>query len=106
MGYADLRDYTFHFGGGFSGSTMQPNHGGSRSIPGRCGAYVSRIGQALLTDAHQKAVPEAERRRVILWLDANALRYSSYHDLAAQERGELVWPLLDIDPARPLANAE
>ena len=106
MGYADLRDYTFHFGGGFLGSTMQPNHGGSRSIPGRCGAYASRIGQALLADAHRAAVPEAERRRVILWLDANALRYSSYHDLAAQERGELVWPLLDIDPARPLANAE
>jgi hypothetical protein len=106
MGYDDLRDYAFHFGGGFSGKTMQPLHGGSRSVPGRCGAAASRLGKALLTPGHRAAVPEEERHRVILWLDANALRYSSYHDTAAQERGELVWPLLDSDPANPLENAE
>jgi hypothetical protein len=106
MGYEDLRDYAFHFGGGFGGKTMQPVHGGSRSVPGRCGAAASRIGKALLTPEHRAAVPEEERRRVILWLDANSLRYSSYHGTEAQERGEVVWPLLDIDPANPLANAE
>ena len=106
MDYADLRDDAFYFGGGFGGSTMQKIHGGSRSIAGRFGAAASRIGRALLTEAHRKAVPEEERHRVILWLDANSLRYSTYRDTAAQERGELVWPLLDIDPAHPLANAD
>lgn len=106
MGYEDLRPYTFHFGGGFLGKVMQPVSGGSRAIPGRCGAAASRLGQALLTPEHRQAVPESERHRVVLWLDANALRYGSYHDTAAQERGELVWPLLDVDPAQPLSNAE
>lgn len=106
MDYADLRESAFYFGGGFGGSTIQKTHGGSRAIAGRFGAAASRIGKALLTESHRKAVPEDERRRVILWLDANSLRYSSFHDTAAQERGELVWPLLDVDPAHPLANAE
>lgn len=106
MGYEEMRPYAFHFGGGFLGKVMQPAHGGSRSIPGRCGAAASRIGQALLTPEHRKTVPEEERHRVILWLDANALRYGSYHETAAQERGELVWPLLDVDPDDPLASAE
>ena len=106
MGYEDLRPYVFHFGGGFSGKVMQPVYGGSRSIPGRCGAAASLMGQALLTPEHRKAVPEAERRCVCLWLDANAPRYGAFHDTAAQERGELVWPLIDVDPAAPLANAE
>lgn len=106
MGYEELRGLAFHFGGGFLGSTMQKEYGGSRSIPGRCGAVASRIGQALLTPAHRAAVPEDERHRVTLWLDANALRYSCYRDSEAQERGELVWPLLDVDPANPLANEE
>jgi hypothetical protein len=106
MGYDDLRDYTFHFGGGFRGSTMQAVYGGSRSIPGRCGAAASRMGEALLSPRHLKAVPAEERHRVILWLDANSLRYSTYHKLTEQQRGELVWPLLDVDPADPLANSE
>lgn len=106
MDYESLRDYVFYFEGGMFGTTIKKDHGGSRSIPGRCGAAASRIGKALLTPAHQKAVPEEERHRVILWLDANALRYSAYHDTAAQERGEQVWPLIDIDPNAPLANAD
>ena len=106
MGYGDLREAVFFFGGGFLGHTLDKAHGGSRSIPGRCGAAASRIGQALLTQAHRAAVPEAERHRVALWLDANAPRYGAYHDTAAQERGERVWPLLDVDPAAPLASAD
>ena len=106
MGYADLREYAFYFAGGFGRSTMQKEQGGSRTMPGRFGAAASRLGQALLTERHRAAVPEDERHRVILWLDANAPQYGSFHDLAAQERGELVWPLLDVDPANPLANVE
>ena len=106
MGYADLREYAFYFAGGFGKATMQKEHGGSRTMPGRFGAAASRIGQALLTERHRAAVPEDERHRVILWLDANAPQYGSFHGLAEQERGELVWPLLDVDSAHPLANVE
>ncbi|MDX9975254.1 MAG: LamG-like jellyroll fold domain-containing protein [FCB group bacterium] len=106
MGFGDLRAYAFHFSGGFGGATKQKDHGGSRSIPGRCGAAASRIGRALLTTEHRAAVPEPERHHIFLWLDANAPRYGAYHDTERQERGELVWPLLDVDPAYPLANAE
>ncbi len=106
MDYEDLRESAFYFAGGFAGSTVRKEHGGSRTIAGRFGAAVSRIGKALLSESHRNAVPEEERRRVVLWLDANSLRYSSYHDTVAQARGELVWPLLDVDPARPLADSE
>ena len=106
MGYADMREYAFYYAGGFCNTTVQKEHGGSRTMPGRFGAAASRIGQALLTPAHRAAIPEEERRRVILWLDANAPRYGAFHDVAAQERGELVWPLLDVEPSNPLANME
>lgn len=106
MGFENLRDYIFRFSGGMSRTTIKKDLGGSRSIPGRCGAAASRLGQALLTPAHRAAVPEAERRRILLWLDVNAPRFGAYHALEAQQRGELVWPLLDVDPADPLANAE
>ena len=106
MDYNSLKEYAYYFEGGMRGTTIKKDHGGSRSIPGRCGAYASRIGKALLTEHHMKVVSAEERHRVILWLDANALRYSTYHNLEAQERGELVWPLIDVDPANPLANAD
>ncbi len=106
MDYESLREYVFYFEGGMFGTTIKKDHGGSRAIPGRCGAAASRIGKAMLTPAHQKALPAEERHRVILWLDANALRYSAYHNTEAQECGELVWPLVDVDPANPLANVE
>jgi len=104
--FESLREYVFRFSGGMFGSTVKKEYGGSRSIPGRCGAAASRLGRALLTPAHRKAVPEEERHRIVLWLDANAPRYGAFHDTAAQERGELVWPLLDVHPANPLANVE
>ncbi len=106
MDFESLREYVFRFSGGMLATTVKKEYGGSRSIPGRCGAAASRLGRALLTPAHRKAVPEEERHRIVLWLDANAPRYGAFHDTAAQARGELVWPLLDVDPGNPLANVE
>ncbi len=103
MRYETLKEgWTFWFSGamawdmttGYSGV-----HGGSRSIPGRFGARSSRIGRALLTDSHQAAVPADERHLVTLWLDCNSLRLGAYENEAAQLRGELVWPSLDVNPA-------
>jgi len=106
MDYQSLRPYVFFFSGGMMRTTVKKDYGGSRSIPGRCGAANSRIGKALMTDAHRKSVPEEERHKIILWLDANALQFSAYHDIEKQLRGELVWPLIDVDPAHPLVNIE
>jgi hypothetical protein len=106
MDFEALREYVFRFSGGMARTTVKKDYGGSRSIPGRCGAMVSALGRAMLTPAHQAAVPLKERQRILLWLDLNAPRYGAYHDLEAQRRGEVVWPLLDVDPANPMANAD
>jgi hypothetical protein len=79
-------------------------HGGSRTIPGRFGARYCRLGNALTNAVHLKAVSEADRRTVSLWLDSNSLRLGAYLDEAAQLRGELVWPVLDVDPRNPLGT--
>jgi hypothetical protein len=106
MSYEGLRPYAHWFGGGFCGSTMQKIYGGSRSIPGRCGAFQSRIGKAMLSPAHQARTKPEDRHAIILWLDANALRYTAFHDLEKQEKGALVWPLLDTDPSNVLKNLD
>jgi len=101
MGFEALRPYVFYFSGGMSGSVVLPLSGGSRSIPGRMGARASKMGQALLNPAHAGKIPPEDYRRVVLWLDANALRLGAFHDADKQERGELVWPKMDVDPANP-----
>ena len=106
MSYAALREgYTFWFSGAMAWnmcSKYSGVHGGSRTIPGRFGARHSHIGKALLTDAHQKAVSPEDRHKIIVWLDSNSLRLGAYIREAAQLRGELVWPTLDVDPANVL----
>ncbi|MCC6489463.1 MAG: hypothetical protein IT364_18340, partial [Candidatus Hydrogenedentes bacterium] len=74
-------------------------HGGSRTIPGRFGARACTIGQALLNDTHKAAVSPEDRHQIIMWLDCNSLRLGSYVREAAQLKGELVWPTMDVDPA-------
>ncbi len=102
MRYEALRDdYTFWFSGAmFTQMTTDYSgvHGGSRTIPGRFGARASKIGQALLTESHRKRVSSTDRHQVIQWIDCNSLRLGSFTNEAAQLRGELVWPQLDVDP--------
>ncbi len=106
MSYEALKEgYTFWHAGAMYGdmcSAYSGVHGGSRTIPGRFGARASLIGQTLLRDDHRRAIPESERRAVILWLDSNSLRLGAYIREEAQLRGELVWPTLDVDPESPL----
>jgi hypothetical protein len=102
MSHSALRNYVFYFAGGMRGTTVLPIHGGSRTIPGRFGARYCRMGRALMSPTHRKHVPADQRHRVILWLDSNSLRQGAFHDEAAQQRGEVVWPGLDVDPADPL----
>ena len=105
MSYDALRDDAFWFAGAMYRQMISDYsgiHGGARTIPGRFGARYCRLGKALMTEAHRKSVPPEERHAVILWLDSNSLRLGAYEDEAAQLRGELVWPVLDVDPRNPL----
>ncbi|MCC7491500.1 MAG: PD40 domain-containing protein [Fimbriimonadaceae bacterium] len=105
LSYAALKEgYTFWFSGAMFGQMTTDYsgvHGGSRTIPGRFGAHASKIGQALLDVTHRGVVSPADRRALILWLDSNSLRLGAFTRVEAQERGELVWPELDVDPANP-----
>jgi len=103
--YWALEPYTFHFDGGMSGSTIKTDHGGSRTIPGRFGARYCTIGQALLNDTHYGKIPEADYRKLVLWMDCNSLRLGAFQDEEKQMAGEVVWPTLDVDPANPLGIA-
>lgn len=105
--YQGLRDWTFHFNGGFGGSVMKRDTGGSRSIPGRVGAAACKLGQALLAPVNKARIPEADRRRLTLWLDANSPYYGAFYDFETQRKGDkVVWPILDVDPDDPLADCE
>ena len=61
--------------------------------------YYSKMGKALLHNHRGKRITEEEFRRVCLWLDLNSSRLGAFNDVSKQERGELVWPDLDVDPA-------
>lgn len=98
MGFEDLRPYVFFYAGGMLGTTVRSGEaGGSRSIPGNVGAANSRLGRALFDENHRDAVSPEDKRRIVLWLDANAPRLGAFVDEDAQKRGELVWPVLDCE---------
>jgi hypothetical protein len=59
------------------------------------------MGKALMDSDHQGKISEEDFRRVVLWLDNNSPRYGACHSSDEQERGELVWPKLDVDPKNP-----
>jgi hypothetical protein len=101
MSFEALRPYVYHFSGGMRGRVTMKNTGGSRSIPGRVGARNSRMGRALLTTPHRENISADDYRRVVLWLDANAMRLGAFHHEAKQVAGEVVWPRLDVDIANP-----
>ncbi len=99
MSYNSLRDYLFFFGHGYRNHL----HGGSRVKPGSFGALFSKIGKALLDPRHQKRMKEGrftrqDFRTICMWLDLNSNELSAYRNVAAQKRGEIVWPEYDVDP--------
>ena len=100
MGYDELREYAFYFSGAHMNnySNLRVTGMGTRSIPGLVGAHYSKMGKALLKNHRGKRITEDEFRRVCLWLDLNSPRLGAFNDVAKQERGELVWPDLDVDP--------
>ncbi len=71
------------------------------TVPGQYGAHASRLGKLLLTTHKDRVRPE-DKRRLIVWMDANALEIGALHHQAEQRAGEVVWPLLEVDPKNPI----
>jgi len=99
MAYRRLDKYIFYFGHGY----RRPLHGGSRVKPGKFGAMFSLMGKALLNPTHQKALKAGkftaqDFRTIVMWLDMNSNELSAYRNVAAQMKGEIVWPEFDVDP--------
>lgn len=93
--YSNLAEkYGFYFHS-FNGSIRVPVHGGSRTTPGRFGARQAKLMHYLNEKHHGVKLPKEDRRRMIVWLDANSDFFGSYENTAAQSRGEVVTPSLE-----------
>ncbi|MBN2308032.1 MAG: hypothetical protein JXR94_03625, partial [Candidatus Hydrogenedentes bacterium] len=66
----------------------------SYSIAGRVGANASRLLAMLEAGHHDVKLPDADLRRITLWLDCNSVFYGAYHDLERQAQGAVVMPAL------------
>ncbi len=99
----DLDEFKFSTTG--NGAILGTAKGGSRTIPGVFGARITKVGQALRKKIHQDSVPAEDLRRIALWLDCNSMDFGVYTDEGRekQKNGEIVWPLLDVDPENPLS---
>ncbi len=78
-----------------NGSLHRPGRGGARTEAGRFGARAARLSEYLDESHYGVQLSEEDRRRIIVWLDANSEFLGAYEDAAAQSRGEIVWPSLD-----------
>jgi len=86
--YRSLKPFAFYYDGG--GSFTE-----SKTYPGKFGALASKL-YGLLSKGHYdvKLTPE-DQRRLTLWLDCNSDFYGTYENLAAQQRGDIVRPVLE-----------
>jgi hypothetical protein len=99
MKYGDMGKYMFYLGN----DCRTKLHGGTRVKPGKFGAMFSLMGKALLKPSHQKSLTEGkftaeDFRSIVMWLDMNSNELTAYKDVAAQRKGEIVWPEFDVDP--------
>ena len=107
MSYGSLGPYAFYLVGGkpTSGPWLTiPRHGGSRSVPGKHGAYGAPLLKYLDSSHYGVDLTQEELRRITLWLDCNSNELGAYQDEAAQRRGEIVWPVFDLDPGNILGS--
>ena len=88
------RRYGFYFHVG-NGSIKTGVHGGSRTIPGAFGARASKLLDYMDERHHGVKLSDADRHRLVLWLDSNSEFYGSYENTTAQSRGEVVQPTLE-----------
>ncbi len=86
--------YGFYFDS-TNGSFRHSLRGGARTDVGQFGARAAKLTAYLGADHYGVKLPNAERRRLIVWLDANSDFFGAYENTAAQSRGEVVYPSLD-----------
>jgi hypothetical protein len=63
-------------------------------VPGKFGARASRLLPLVDKGHYDVKLSPDERRRIVLWLDANSDFFGAYEDVEAQARGEAVRPKL------------
>ena len=103
-GKTKLSDYCHWFDASNNNDGMGP-YGGYRSTPLKFGFAHSRLGRALLA-THAEWVKPEDLRRIMLWLDLNAMRLGTptldADEQRAQETGEgtYAWPP-EMDPKNP-----
>jgi hypothetical protein len=103
-GTSRLSDYCYWFDASNNNDGVGP-YGGYRSTPLKFGFANSRMGKALLS-THRTWVTGEDMRRVMLWLDLNAMRLGTPtldpDEVRAQETGvgTYAWPA-EMDPANP-----
>ena len=103
FGYGEnLRKRAFYFHGNEWCHGLAWKHGGYRTTAGKFGAHYSELGKTLL-ESHRDRISHDDFHRVTLWLDLNSHQYGAYHSLPKQDRGEIVWPLYEVDPGNPQA---
>lgn len=103
-GKSKLSDYCYWFDASNNNDGLGP-YGGYRSTPLKFGFAHSRLGKALLA-THAEWVKPEDLRRIMLWLDLNAMRLGTptldEEEQRAQETGEgtYQWPP-EMDPKNP-----
>jgi hypothetical protein len=69
----------------------------ARSIPGRIGAYNSKLYKMLTVGSHKDKVKltDEELRRITLWMDLNSPFLGTFDDPRAEAEGKLVMPSIE-----------
>ena len=99
-----LSDYCYWFDASNNNDGLGP-YGGYRSTPLKFGFAHSRLGKAVLA-THAEWVKSEDLRRIMLWLDLNAMLLGNptldADDRRAQETGQgtFQWPM-EMDPNNP-----
>ena len=103
MSHASLEKYVFHYPFSLDGySNGDIVQSGSRTVPGKFGAMASPMLTYLGKSHYEVSLTPDEFRRITLWLDCNGNELGAYTKVAEQQRGEIVWPEIDVDPLDPL----
>ncbi len=87
--YANLSRFAWAKHGG-NGAIRK--NGASTSVIGDVGARASKLIRILDAGHYDVRLSQEDRKRLVLWLDANSNFYGAYHDLESQARGGKVMP--------------
>ena len=105
MSYASLAKYVFHYpfrsDGYVNGEVVES---GSRTVPGNFGTMASPLLKFMDKSHYDVSLSPDEFRRLTLWMDCNGNELGAYTKVPEQQRGEIVWPEIDVNPRDPLGN--